>query len=136
MDRIRGPRQTLRAQRGPRETSEFSTQSDHEKLRRKTRRLNHADGQQREQLESPRVPSQGTAIKLTLSFCIYHLWCKYIQMTDKTFMKYGRLYRRLFSQESRISQFMQLNLANKTPRSYDALCQGSQDIMPDDLRWS
>ena len=31
---------------------------------------------------------------------------------------------------------MQLNLANKTPQSYDALCQGSQDIMPDDLRWS
>ena len=97
---------------------------------------NHADGQQRGQSESPRMPCQGTAIKLTLSFCIYHLWCKYIQMSYKAFMKSGRLYRRLFSQESRISQFMQLNLAYKTPRSYDALCQGSQDIMPDDLMWS
>ena len=66
MDRIKGPRQTLRAQRGLRETSEFSTQSDHEKLRRKTKRLNHADGQQREQLESPRVPSQGTVDKADL----------------------------------------------------------------------
>lgn len=49
--------------------------------------------------QSPLSLAKASGIRLTLSLCIYHLCCKYIQMPCEIFINFGKFYRRLLRQK-------------------------------------